>query len=179
MKSLKNVLSLSALLVAGVLVAACGSSSSTTKQKGIVLQEGDRATLTVDEAYNGFYTITFPDELTAEDMALYEIDLVGYLLKSNAKINTSGSDYDGKAIYYYLHNAGQWLHQGIYESPAEMIVKDIKSIKISKNYMRLKDFNKLMPLLDNSKEKKNDQGYQDEIRFGNNYYYFIDVLMRH
>ena len=60
-----------------------------------------------------------------------------------------------------------------------MIVKDIKSIKISKNYMRLKDFNKLMPLLDNSKEKKNDQGYQDEIRFGNNYYYFIDVLMRH
>ena len=44
--------------------------------------------------------------------------------------------------------------------------------------MRLKEFNEKMPLLNNSKEKKNDQGYQDEIMFGNNYYLFIDITMR-
>jgi hypothetical protein len=30
----------------------------------------------------------------------------------------------------------------------------------------------------NSKEKKNDQGFQDEISFGNNYYIFIEIELK-
>lgn len=160
------------------MLVACGSSSTGKKPKGVILQEGDRATLTIDPEYNGYTTIEFPAELTAEDMALYETDLVGYLLKSNVKISTSGTENDGFPIYYYMHNSREWLHKGQYDSPQEMTVSKIKSVKMSKAYMRLKDFNKLMPLLDNDKEKKNDQSYQDEIRFGNQYYYFFEVVLR-
>jgi hypothetical protein len=51
-------------------------------------------------------------------------------------------------------------------------------IKISKYPLRLREFNTLMPLLDGSKEKKSDQGYQDEILFGSNRYTFIEILVR-
>ena len=44
--------------------------------------------------------------------------------------------------------------------------------------MRLRDFNDQMPLLSGSKEKKNDQGYQDEVKFGQTFYYFIELVVR-
>ena len=59
-----------------------------------------------------------------------------------------------------------------------MKVSDIKTIKIADYRQRLRDFNEKMPLLNNSKEKKNDSGYQDEILFGSNYYLFIEIVMR-
>jgi hypothetical protein len=34
-----------------------------------------------------------------------------------------------------------------------------------------------MPLLANSKEKKADQGFQDEIEFGSSYYIFIEIVL--
>lgn len=164
-----------ALLMGAMALNSCGASGSAGKQKGIVLQEGDRATLTNE---NGFTTIVFPDKLTSEDMALYDTDFLGYMLKSNGPITTSGTSYDSYNIYYYLHNSKEWLHQGIYETPYEMQVSRIKSIKIANDRMRLREFNEMMPLLNNSKEKKSDNGYQDEIMFGNNYYIFIDITMR-
>ena len=162
-------------LIGAMTLTACGSSGSAGKQKGLILQEGDRAVVTNAD---GFTTIEFPADLTAEDRALYDTDFLGYMLKSNGPISTDGRTWDAYGIYYYLHNSKEWLHQGIYENPYEMKITDIKSIKIANYRMRLKEFNEKMPLLNNSKEKKNDQGYQDEIMFGNNYYLFIDITMR-
>ena len=59
-----------------------------------------------------------------------------------------------------------------------MQVSKIKSIKVANYRMRLKEFNEKMPLLNNSKEKKNDQSYQNEILFGENYYIMIDITLR-
>ena len=170
-----SLLSLSLLMSAMVVFSACGSSGAAKKPKGIVLQEGDRAVLT---NANGYTTIEFPAELRSEDMALYDTDLLGYLLKSNAPISTSGSEYDTYRIYYYLHNSKEWLHQGIYENPYEMTVSKIKSVKIANYRMRLREFNEQMPYLNNSKEKKSDNSYQNEVMFGENYYLFIDITMR-
>ena len=170
-----SLMSLSLLMSAVVMFSACGSSGAAKKPKGIVLQEGDRAVLT---NANGYTTIEFPAELNGDDMALYDTDLLGYLLKSNAPISTSGSEYDTYRIYYYLHNSKEWLHQGIYENPYEMTVSKIKSIKIANYRMRLKEFNEKMPLLNNSKEKKSDNNYQNEVMFGENYYILIDITMR-
>ena len=170
-----SLLSLSLLMSAVVLVSACGSSGAAKKPKGIVLQEGDRAVLT---NANGYTTIEFPAELNGEDVDLYDTDLLGYLLKSNAPISTSGSEYDAYRIYYYLHNSKEWLHQGIYENPYEMTVSKIKSVKIANYRMRLREFADQMPYLTNSKEKKSDSGFQNEIQFGENYYLFIDITMR-
>ena len=177
MKKLRiaSVFSLALLVGAMALFSSCGSSDSVKKPKGIVLQEGDRAVLTNAD---GFTTITFPAELTGDDLALYDTDFLGYMLKSNGPINTSGSEYDSYRIYYYLHNSKEWLHQGIYENPYEMTVSKIKSIKIANYRMRLKEFNEKMPLLNNSKEKKSDSGYQNEVMFGENYYILIDITMR-
>ena len=170
-----SVLSLALIVGAMAMFSSCGSSGATKKPRGIVLQEGDRAVVTNADGYT---TIAFPDELTGDDIALYDTDFLGYMLKSNGPINTSGTEYDSYRIYYYLHNSKEWLHQGIYENPAEMTVSKIKSIKIANYKMRLKEFNEKMPLLNNSKEKKSDNNYQNEIMFGENYYIFIDITMR-
>jgi len=175
MRSIKNFgFSMLLVLSAVALFVSCGSGAPK-KPKGIILVEGDKATLTNDGNYT---TIEFPASLTSEDMAIYDTDLMGYLLASNGPISTDGSNWDGFSIYYYMHNSSEWLHKGTYEDPSQMSVSKIKKIIISNRYQRLKEFNTKMPLLNNSKEKKNDQGYQDEINFGNNYYYFIEVILR-
>ena len=159
-----SLMVLVSLFMGATVLTSCGASGAAGKQKGIVLQEGDRATLL--------------NEITSDDMAIYDTDFRGYLLKSNAPIDNSGNQYDSYGIYYYLHNSKEWLHQGIYENPYEMQISRIKSIKIANDRMRLREFNEQMPLLNNSKEQKSDQGYQDEIMFGNSYYIFIDITMR-
>ena len=175
MRKIASLFGMALMMGSMFVVAGCGSSSGTKKQKGIVLQEGDRATLT---NANGYTTIEFPAELSGDDVALYDTDLLGYLLKSNAPISTSGSEYDTYRIYYYMHNSKEWLHQGIYENPYEISVTKIKSIKIANYRMRLREFYEQMPYLTNSKEKKSDSGFQNEIQFGENYYLFIDITLR-
>jgi len=170
-----SVFSLALLVGAMAMFSSCGSSGTAKKPKGIVLQEGDRAVLT---NANGQTTIEFPDELNGDDMALYDTDFLGYMLKSNAPISTSGREYDAYNIYYYMHNSKEWLHQGIYENPYEITVSKIKTIKIANYRMRLKEFNEKMPLLNNSKEKKSDSSYQNEVAFGENYYLFIEIILR-
>ena len=67
MKKLRIASILSLALVMGAMtLTSCGSTGSATKQKGIVLQEGDRATLTNE---GGYTTIALPQERTSEDMA--------------------------------------------------------------------------------------------------------------
>ena len=44
--------------------------------------------------------------------------------------------------------------------------------------MRLREFNKEMPLLNDSRDMKNDQGYQNEIREGETKYTFIEITLR-
>ena len=177
MKKIKSLMSISVMLLAGLMMAACGASGETKekKQKGLILPEGDNATLVTEGNYT---TITFPDELTAADEERYNTDFVGYIMSLNGKINVEGREMNNYPIYYYLHNAGQWLFKGEYENPAILTVKDIKMIKISKYPLRLREFNTLIPLLDGSKEKKSDHGYQDEILFGSNRYTFIEILVR-
>ena len=70
MKKIKSLMSISVMLLAGLMMAACGASGETKekKQKGLVLPEGDNATMVVDGSYT---TITFPDELSAEDQERY------------------------------------------------------------------------------------------------------------
>lgn len=166
---------MSLVMGAMVVFSSCGASGAGKKPKGIVLQEGDRAVVTDDK---DFTTIEFPAELTSEDLAFYDTDLLGYLLKSNAPISSNGGDYDAYRIYYYLHNSKEWLHQGQYENPYEMTVSKIKSVKIADYRMRLREFNEMMPYLNNSKEKKSDSNYQNEVMFGDNFYIFIDITMR-
>ena len=90
------------LVLGAMTLTSCGSSNTAAKQKGIVLQEGDKATLTVE----GDYTlIEIPQEKTVEDMAFYDTDVLGYLLKSNANITTDGQSWGNDRIYYYLHNS--------------------------------------------------------------------------
>ena len=97
MKSIKlfSLISMSLVMGAMVVFSSCGASGAGKKSKGIVLQEGDRAEITSD---NDFTTITFPAELTSDDMAFYDTDLLGYLLGSNAPISTNGSEYDAYRI---------------------------------------------------------------------------------
>lgn len=177
MKRIKfaSLIGMSLLMGAVVVLAGCGASGTAKKPKGIVLQEGDRAVLTEGEDYT---TIEFPAELTSEDIAMYDTDFLGYMLKSNVPISTDGGSYGAYGIYYYMHNSKEWLHQGIYEHPYEITVSKIQSIRIAKDVMRLREFHELMPYLDGSKEKKNDNGYQREIRDGQNYYRFIEITLR-
>ena len=176
MRSIKNF-GISMLMVLSVvtLFASCGAAGGAKKPKGIILVEGDRATLTNDGKYT---TIEFPEELTADDLAIYDTDFMGYLLNSNGLISTDGHEYDGFQIYYYLHNTHEWLHKGQWDDPTIVKVSSLKKVRISNNYMRLRDFNDQMPLLSGSKEKKNDQGYQDEVKFGQTFYYFIELVVR-
>lgn len=171
-----NLLSLSKLLVV-LMMLSCASvvGAKEKKPKGLVIPEGDRAELVIDSDYS---TITFPETLTEEEMELYNTDFVGYIQRINGKISSTGGDYKGSPIYFYLHNSQEWLFKGQFDSPATMEVTKIKSIKISNKLLRLREFNKLMPLLDGSREKKNDQGYQEEIQFGENRYTFIDITLR-
>lgn len=162
------------LMMGAVTLSSCGSTGSATKQKGIVLQEGDNATLTNE---NGYTTIVMPLEKTADDLALYDTDVLGYLLKSNAPISTDGGTWDNDRIYYYLHNSREWLHLGNYEHPYEVEMTKVKSIRISNNRLRLREFVDQMPLLANSKEKKSDNGFQDEVSFGSSYYYFVEIVL--
>jgi len=153
---------------------SCGSSSSATKQKGIVLQEGDKATLTVETDYT---VIEIPQEKSVEDLAFYDTDVLGYLLKSNAQISSDGQMWVNDNIYYYLHDSKEWLHLGNYEHPYEIEMTKVKSIRIANRRLRMRDFVDQMPLLANSKEKKSDRGFQDEISFGSNYYKFIEITL--
>ena len=177
MKRIKiaSLIGLSLMMGAVLVLAGCGASGAAKKPKGIVLQEGDRATLTNE---NGYTTIVFPEELNNDDLNLYETDLLGYLLKSNAPISPDGREYDTYRIYYYMHNSKEWLHQGVYENPYEMTVSKLKSIRIANYRMRLREFNEKMPFLNDSKEKRSDSGYQDEIRFGESYYLFFEIVVR-
>ncbi|MCQ2068801.1 MAG: hypothetical protein MJY68_06865 [Bacteroidaceae bacterium] len=165
------------VLMGAVTLTSCGSSGTATKKekKTIVLQEGDKATLTVDET---FTTISLPETMTADEMAMYETDIMGYLSKSNAPITTDGGTWDSYRIYYYMHNSKEWLHQGIYSTPQEIQMSRVKSIRIANERMRLREFADEMPLLSNSKEMKSDQSFQDEISFGNTYYIFIDITLK-
>jgi len=175
MKRIKFFIGLSLLMGAVVVLASCGAAGSAKKAKGIVLQEGDRATVTDEEGYT---TIVFPAELTEEDVALYNTDLLGYLYKANAPISSDGNEYDIYRIYYYLHNSKEWLHKGSYDRPYELTVSKIASVRIADDRMRLREFYEQMPLLHNSQEKKSDTSYQNEISQGDNYYIFIDITLR-
>ena len=53
----------------------------------------------------------------------------------------------------------------------------VKSIRIANNRKRLREFVDEMPLLANSKEKKADQSFQDEVSFGNAYYIFVEITL--
>lgn len=174
-KRFSSILVLPLAISALFMVYSCGSSDATKKPKGIILPEGDNATLIKE---GGYTTIQFPETLDAADRDRYDVDLLGYLIKANAPINTSGSEYDGFPIYYYMHDFKEWLYKGIYSNPQEMSVAKIKTVKIGNNRMRLRDFNTKMPLLNDSREKKNDQSYQNEVMFGENYYFFIEVVLR-
>ena len=175
MKRIKFATLIALSLVMGtVTLTSCGSTGSATKQKGIVLQEGDNATLTNE---NGYTTIVLPEEKTSDDLALYDTDVLGYLLKSNAPISTSGGSWDNDNIYYYLHNSKEWLHLGNYEHAYEVEMSKVKSIRIANNRKRLREFVDEMPLLANSKEKKADQSFQDEVSFGNAYYIFVEITL--
>ena len=175
MKKLGFLSLICATVLTAAVVSGCGSSGTAKKPKGIVLQEGDRATVTNADGYT---TIEFPAELNSDDLALYDTDVLGYLLKSNAPISTSGTEYESYNIYYYLHNSKEWLHKGVYQYAYEQNVTKVKSIKIANYRKRLKEFNKEMPFLNNSQEKKSDQNYQNEVSFGESYYIFIDITMR-
>ena len=164
------------LVLGAITLTSCGSTGAASgKQKGIVLQEGDKATLTNE---NGYTTIVLPEEKSSEDLALYDTDVLGYLLKSNAEISTDGGTWDNDRIYYYMHNSKEWLHLGNYEHPYEIEMTKVKSIRIANSRKRLREFVDEMPLLANSKEKKSDQGFQDEISFGNSYYIFIEIVLK-
>ncbi len=177
MKQMKSILSVGMLLAAGLLMVQglVSNADAAKKPKGLIIPEGDNAVLSEEGAYT---TITFPEELTAEELDLYNTDLVGYILRINGKMSTDGNEYKGTSVYYYVHNSKEWLHKGQYEVPGTITVSRIKSIRISKSILRLRDFNKQMPLLDGDKEKKNDQGYQDELLFGENRYTFIELVLR-
>lgn len=176
MNKIKNLLSFSKLLVVLMMLSSASVVGAKEKKpKGLIIPEGDRAVLVVESDYS---TITFPETLTEEEVELYSTDFVGYIQRINGKISSTGSDYKGSPIYFYLHNSKEWLFKGQYDSPAIMQVSKIKSIKMSNGLLRLREFNKLMPLLDGSKEKKNDQGYQDEVLFGESRYTFIDITLR-
>ena len=177
MKRIKfaSLIGLSLVLGAFTLTSCGASGAASGKQKGIVLQENDKATLTNE---NGYTTIVLPEEKTSDDLALYDTDILGYLLKSNAQISTDGGTWENDRIYYYLHNSKEWLHQGVYANPYELEMTKVKSIRIANSRKRLREFVDEMPLLANSKEKKSDQGFQDEISFGNSYYIFIEIVLK-
>ena len=177
MKRFANVLAVGVSLLAGLFIVQgfVSDVEAAKKPKGIIIPEGDNATLVTEGSY---ITITFPEVLSEDDRALYDIDLLGYMLRINGKISSDGNSYNGSPIYYYVHNSNEWLHKGQYELPTQISVSRIKMIKMSKSILRLRDFNKQMPLLDGSKEKKNDSGYQDELMFGENRYIFMEISMR-
>lgn len=164
-------LSLIVLLFQGLVMNA----DAAKKPKGLIIPEGDNAVLVSE---GGYTTITFPASLSAEEVDLYNTDLVGYILRINGKMSTDGNEYKGTSVYYYVHNSKEWLHKGQYENPGQLTVSKIKSIRISNTILRLREFNTQMPLLDGDKEKKNDSGYQEELQFGENRYTFFDVTLR-
>ena len=176
MKKIASLISLS-LVLGALTLTSCGSSSGAAsgKQKGIVLQEGDKATLTNEDGYT---TIVLPEEMSSDDMALYDTDVLGYLLKSNAQITTDGGTWDNDRIYYYLHNSKEWLHLGNYSNPYEIEMTKVKSIRIANGRKRLREFVDEMPYLRDSKEKKSDQSFQDEISFGSTYYKFSEIVLK-
>jgi len=162
------------LVMGAMTLTSCGSSNTASKQKGIILQEGDKATLTVEGDYS---IIEIPQEKSVEDLAFYDTDVLGYLLKSNVNITTDGRSIGNDNIYYYLHNSKEWLYKGNYEHPYEIEMTKVKSIRIGNRRQRLRDFVDLMPLMANSKEKKSDQGFQDEVSFGSSYYIFVEITL--
>lgn len=175
MKTIKNFgYSMMLILCAVTLFSSCGAGAPK-KSKELVLPEGDNAVMTNDGKYT---TIVFPAQLTAEDRAMYDTDLMGYLERINAPISTDGHEWDGFSIYYYMHNGNQWLHKGSYSDPAIIKVTDIAKLVIANDYAYLRQFNTLMTLKNKDKEAKSDNGYQQEIQFGNNYYYYIEVELR-
>ena len=135
--------------------------------------------IVVDQAEHTIDVITaFLETDTVAGIHFLSEGLQGYLLKSNAQISTDGGTWDNDRIYYYLHNSKEWLHQGVYANPYELEMTKVKSIRIANSRKRLREFVDEMPLLANSKEKKSDQGFQDEISFGNSYYIFIEIVLK-
>ena len=129
---------ISFLSISMILFLAQGlvmNADAAKKPKGIIIPEGDKAELVTEGSYN---IINFPETLTAEDIELYNTDLVGYMLRVNCKMATDGSDFNGSSVYYYVHNSKEWLHKGQYESPALITVSRIKSIRISKSILRFR-----------------------------------------
>lgn len=171
----KTISVLRTVLVMSALVFGVTNVDAAKKPKGLVIPEGDKAQLTTVGNYN---VITLPETLDEADMELYNTDFVGYIMKINGKINTEGNSWAGSQIYYYVHNSKEWLHKGQYDNPAQLNVTRIKSFRISKFIMRLREFNKEMPLLNDSRDMKNDQGYQNEIREGETKYTFIEITLR-
>lgn len=179
MKNFRICVGMTLAVCAMAVFSACGSSDKAAKpqQKGIVLVEGDNATVTTS-ADGKFTVIEFPAQLTEADKALYKTDLTSYLLNSNAPISSDGSEYNRYSAYYYMHNSREWLHKGQYENATQIEVSKIKSISIANRSMRLREFYTLMPLKSNSRDMKNSQSFQDEIRDGQSFYTYIDILLR-
>ena len=176
MKKLRTYSMIALSLLMGVSMVSCGSTGATTKEKKkIVLQEGDKATLTVDDDYT---TITLPIEQTSEDLEFYSTDVMGYLSNSNAPISTDGRTWDTFPIYYYLHNSSDWLFQGVYANPEEIQMTRVKQIRVANRRKYLRDFVDQMPMLANSKQKKVDDSFQNEVRFGTQYYYFVEIVLK-
>ena len=67
MRKIASLFGMALMMGSMFIIAGCGSSGGAKKQKGIVLQEGDRATLT---NANGYTTIEFPAELSGDDVTL-------------------------------------------------------------------------------------------------------------
>ena len=70
------------------------------------------------------------------------------------------------------------LHLGNYSNPYEIEMTKVKSIRIANGRKRLREFVDEMPYLRDSKEKKSDQSFQDEISFGSTYYKFIEIVLK-
>ena len=128
MKRTRTILSVSVLLIANLLLVC--NVNAAKKPKGIIIPEGDNAVVNTEGAYT---TITFPETLTPEDTERYNTDFLGYMLSIHSKISSTGGDYDGNSIYYYVHNSKEWLHKGQYEDPTTLTVSKIKSIRFSKS----------------------------------------------
>lgn len=177
MKQIKSILSVGMLLTAGLLIVQglMSDASAAKKPKGLIIPEGDNAVLTEEGSYT---KITFPETLTPEDMELYSTNFAAYILSIGGKMSTDGNEYKGTNVYYYVHNSKEWLHKGQYELPGMLTVSKIKYVRISKGILRLRDFNKEMPLREADRENKNDSGYQDELMFGENRYTFIEIVLR-
>ena len=59
-----------------------------------------------------------------------------------------------------------------------MQMSKVKQIRIANRRKYLRDFVDQMPLMANSKQKKVDDSFQNEVRFGSQYYYFVEIVLK-